>query len=374
MTQGLAILTDSLRLLRSRHLFWLCLGLSVLASIVLFGTYSFNERGLRILLFKTWENPDLSAGSEGARTFVTYMFNSIFVGFWLSWGAIILGVLSTASILPEFLSSGSIELYLSKPVSRLSLLLWRALGSLLFVLVQSAVGVLVAYALMGLKFGIWIHEALWAIPLLTLQFFYLYSVSALLAVLTRSTLACVIGTMLFWLGIFVVQFSSNQLVRVSGETGKMIELARSRAESIERRAVEGGRAMTDGERRAIEQARDTVDRMTPMYEPTARWSAHMETVKLVIPKTGDIQKIIANLANAPTVNELAEVTRVSDAGDRHMADRGMSQDEILDAKQAGAAGARATRAVDAAKSIISSSVFSLTMLGIAAIAFRRRDF
>jgi len=372
--QGISILTDSLRLLRSRHLFWLCLGLSLLASVVLFGTYSFNDKGLRVLLFKTWENPELTAGSEGARLFVAYMFNSIFVGFWLSWGAIILGVLSTASILPEFLSSGSIELYLSKPMSRIALLFWRVLGSLLFVLLQSAAGVLLAYLLMGFKFGVWLHEALWAVPLLTLQFFYLYSVSALLAVITRSTLACVIGTMLFWLAVFVIQFSSNRLTQISGETGKLIELARTRIESIEHRVRDAGREMTEGERRAIGQAKEQIDRMTPMHEPTHRWARRMEAVKLVVPKTGDIQKIIANIANAPTANELAAAANLGGAADQHLKDRGMSDDELNDTKQAGAAGARAIRVVDATKSIASSSAVSLSMLGLAAFLFRRRDF
>ena len=39
----------------------------------------------------------------------------------------------------------------------------------------------------------------WCIPLLLLQFAIFYSFSVLLAVITRSTVACVFGSVLFWL-------------------------------------------------------------------------------------------------------------------------------------------------------------------------------
>ncbi len=39
----------------------------------------------------------------------------------------------------------------------------------------------------------------WCIPLLLLQFAIFYSFSVLLGVITRSTVACVFGAVLFWL-------------------------------------------------------------------------------------------------------------------------------------------------------------------------------
>ena len=52
----------------------------------------------------------------------------------------------------------------------------------------------------------WLHESLLAIPLISLQFFYLYSISVLIAVIARSTLASLLGTVLFWFMVFMIQF------------------------------------------------------------------------------------------------------------------------------------------------------------------------
>jgi ABC-type transport system involved in multi-copper enzyme maturation permease subunit len=369
MIQIHAILLDSLRLLKSRSLFWLSLSLSVLAAVILFGTYSFNDKGMRILWFSTIENASLAAGTAGSKQFLAYMFNSIYVYFWLSWGAIILAVLSTASILPEFLSSGSIELSLAKPISRLSLLFWRVVGALLFVLLQTTVGVSVAYLLMGLKFGVWIHEALWTIPLITLQFFYLFCISTLLAVLTRSTLVCVIGTGLFWLGLFVIQFSSNKLTEVTAQTGRMMEIQIGRIETIKRRADEEQRPVTDSESKRIDDVQSQLDEVKIIHNTTERWAARMDFVEIFVPKTGDIQKVITKLAKAPTSNDFFSLlTR----GARPPG--GMDDEQFADAMDSGGAGQRAARQVETAKSIGSSLAFCSVCLLIAAIRFRRRDF
>jgi ABC-type transport system involved in multi-copper enzyme maturation permease subunit len=367
--QARAILLDSLRLLLSRKLFWLSLLLSVLAAFILFGTYSFNTQGLRVLWFSTIENKLLAQGTEGSRQFVAYMFNSIYVGFWLSWGAIILAVLSTASILPEFLSSGSIELSLSKPISRLALLFWRVLGALLFVLLQTAVGVGLAYLLMGLKFNLWLHESLWAIPLITLQFFYLFAVSALLAVLTRSTLVCVIGTILFWLAIFVVQFASNQVTRAASESSRLIEIQTKRIARAQAAADAESRGPSASEQRTIDNAQRQIDEVKGIADATATWAGRLDSVELFVPKTGDIQKIIANVAKAPVPNEVFSLFGAS-----RMRPPNMDDQEFDDLMAAGTEGQRATRRVKVAQSIATSAAFSLAALTLAAFLFRRRDF
>lgn len=376
MMQGLAILQDSLRLLRSRHLFWLCILLSAAASFVLFGTYSFNNEGLRVLWFKTWENDSIRAGSAGAHAFITYMFNSVFVGIWLSWGAIILAILSTASIMPDFLASGSIELSLSKPVSRTALFFWRVLGATLFVLLQSAVGVLLAYLLIGFKLGVWLHSCLWAIPLLGLQFFYLYSVSALLAVITRSTIASVIGTILFWLAIFIVQFSSNTLTNFSVQTASAISALETRLKTIEKSAADNHKPLNPGQLDAANRLNEQLAQARKIHEPTDRWARYLESIKVVIPKTGDIQKIIGKIAKAPTQAELKRLLRAEDAErDAIQKHTGMSDEEATDALNARADGERAVNSnVDTAKSIGTSSAFSLAVLGLAAFLFRRREY
>jgi hypothetical protein len=72
-------------------------------------------------------------------------------------------------------------------------------GVLLFVGFQAVVFVGGTWLALGLRTGVWLPGYLLAIPLLLLHFAVVYSFSVLLAVYTRSTVACVFGSILFWL-------------------------------------------------------------------------------------------------------------------------------------------------------------------------------
>jgi ABC-type transport system involved in multi-copper enzyme maturation permease subunit len=104
----------------------------------------------------------------------------------------------TAGFLPEFLQPSAVAVLLAKPVPRWSLLVGKYLGVLVFVAVQAALFVGGTWLALGLRTGIWLPGYLLCIPLLLLQFAMVYSVSALLAVWTRNTVACVFGSVLFW--------------------------------------------------------------------------------------------------------------------------------------------------------------------------------
>jgi len=59
-----------------------------------------------------------------------------------------------------------------------------------------------------LRTNVWDMTYWWCIPLLVLQFAVLYSFSVLLAVTTRSTVACVFGSLLFWLLAWGINYGS----------------------------------------------------------------------------------------------------------------------------------------------------------------------
>ncbi|HEX2838500.1 MAG TPA: hypothetical protein VHN77_10270 [Phycisphaerales bacterium] len=372
MTMLMAVLQDSLRLLKSRSLFWLSLVLSVLAAVALFATYSFNDQGVQFFWFETWQNPMLKVGTTGSRAFVAGIFNNVYVQFWLSWGALILAVLSTSSILPDFLGSGAVELSLSKPIGRVRLFAYKVLGAVLFVLLQTLAGVLVAYLVIGLKFDMWLHGMLWAIPLITLQFLYVYSFSALLAVVTRSTLACVIGTLLFWFAIFVVQFSSNRLLEVVESSRSIIRQNTEIVESIKERAASQNRELNASEERRIKGRNDESASEQKTVDSFGTWSQYLTAGELVIPKTNDIKVIVANLAEAPVGGELADILGAGREGGFRPPD--MDEDEWDQTRKASDDAERALRDVKTWKSIGTSSASCLVIFGIAAFLFRRRDF
>jgi ABC-type transport system involved in multi-copper enzyme maturation permease subunit len=368
-----AVLLDSLRLLRSRSLFWLCLGLSMLAAFTLFGTYSFNEQGVRFFWFETWDNPMLVEGSKGSRDFVGTILDGFYVKFWLGWGAMILAIVSTASILPDFLASGAVELSLCRPIDRLRLFFYKILGALLFVLLQCALGITLAWLLIGLKFDMWIHGVLWAIPLITLQFFFIYSFSALLAVITRSTLACVIGTLLCWFVVFILQFGSTQIESMVLSGQSFIRQNNEDIADIRANAAKDNRELSARDKTRIAnreadnaQQQKTVDRVAP-------WSKTFRAVEIIIPKTSDISTIIANAANAPISSDFSTALQGGREGGPFVP-RGVDPEDWKQAQTASGDVERALRDLNTWKSIGSSTASTLVIIGLAAWLFRRRDF
>lgn len=368
MTQTIAMLVDSLRHLRSRSLFWIVLIISCIAAITLFGTYSFNAEGVKVITVQ-FDNPSLAKGTAGSRSFISWMFNGVFVSMWLSWGAIILALISTASILPDFLQGGAIDTVVSKPISRLRLLLLKFLGSLAFVFVQVGVGVILAYLIIGLKFGMWLHSAMWAIPLITLQFVYLYAFSTFLAVLTRSTMASLLGTLLFWFFLFIVQMAANTMTEQVGalefthqsQTARITQMEAYMAD-LEREPSPIEVALLEQQQRNAEQTQASIDALAP-------WRDRLRLAALIVPKTGDVNKILANATQAPVDTEFAGL--FTDVGE--MIPGELTEEERQEMVDAGLSGERAKRRVDAAVSITSSLGFTSLLLLASGWLFRRRD-
>jgi ABC-type transport system involved in multi-copper enzyme maturation permease subunit len=119
---------------------------------------------------------------------------------WVAGSAgLLLALVWTAGFLPEFLQPGNASVLLSKPVPRWVLLLGRYLGVVAFVAFQVIVLFFGTWLALGIKTDVWQYSYLIGIPILVLHFAVIYSFSALLAVCTRSTVACIFGAILFWL-------------------------------------------------------------------------------------------------------------------------------------------------------------------------------
>lgn len=119
-------------------------------------------------------------------------------------GAVFVGVLVTAPIIPEMLQPGSLHLLLSKPVSRAGLYLSKFVGGCAFVLLCVALLVSGLWLIAGFRLGIWNHRLLYCIPIFVFLFAVYYSVSALAALRWRSAIVAVVLTVLFWFGCFAV--------------------------------------------------------------------------------------------------------------------------------------------------------------------------
>jgi hypothetical protein len=137
-------------------------------------------------------------------TYMVYFIEDWVVNWLLGWVIVLLGVVVTASFIPTMLRKGSVDLLLSKPISRARLLVFKYLGGLTFVFLNAALIMVGVYVLLGLRSGIWANGILLSILLLTFFFAILYAISTLTAVLTESTVLCILFACLAWFVLFLV--------------------------------------------------------------------------------------------------------------------------------------------------------------------------
>jgi ABC-type transport system involved in multi-copper enzyme maturation permease subunit len=210
MTQTLAVFYEAYRSLNAKKMFWAVLLLSglVAGSFLLVGI---NEEGVKIL---TWQIniPMLNTNIISPAAFYKRMFITYGIGYWLTWLATILALISTAGIFPDLINSGSINLLVSKPIGRLRLFATQYVAGLLFVILQVSLFTAVSFLVIGLRGGAWEPGLFLAVPLVVCFFSYLFSICVLLGLLTRSTLASLMLTILFWFIIFLLGVSEHALV------------------------------------------------------------------------------------------------------------------------------------------------------------------
>ncbi len=193
-----AIVVDSIRESLDRKIFWVILMITGLVVLTM-ASVAFN--GDRVsFLFGLWEatterfNPVTSVGRSRILGFVVYLL--LMTG--LGWIGTILAVIATSSFFPTMLQRGTIDVLVSKPISRPRLFLYKYIGSMVFVLIQATAFIGLTFLVMGFRWGLWAPGYLLSIPLMVLLFSYVYCVSVLVAVKTRSTGAAILLSLAAW--------------------------------------------------------------------------------------------------------------------------------------------------------------------------------
>ena len=128
---------------------------------------------------------------------ITSQLPTYFDKFIMSIG-IFIAILITASIIPEMLEPGSLNLLLSKPVHRWGLLLAKYIGGCVFILLFASLLFVGIWLWMGIQLGIWERAVLLSIPTYVFVFAMYYSVSVLAGVWFRSPILCITFAILFW--------------------------------------------------------------------------------------------------------------------------------------------------------------------------------
>jgi ABC-type transport system involved in multi-copper enzyme maturation permease subunit len=134
---------------------------------------------------------------------------------------VFLGVFVTAGFITSLMEKGSIDLLLSKPVSRWTYIAGRYTGSVLIILAEVAYLVLGLWLVAGLSLGSWSSGFLGSIITITLAFAGVFSLVTLFGVLTRSSwFAIIIGLALYIFAAFVIPLGQFIDRLINGEPSK----------------------------------------------------------------------------------------------------------------------------------------------------------
>lgn len=176
----LALLTIREAILKGTLIFYFAVG-NIIIIFFAFALTVSPDDGKTLLLLG---NPVTPRGIEGFKP-VEFLILQLFQSSISS--LILFGVFATAGLIPAMLEKGTVELYLSKPLSRSSLLLFRsagACGGIMVNILYFAAGI---FAVFGFKTGVW-HSALFPAALMaSVAFFFYYSIVAFSTVVLRST-------------------------------------------------------------------------------------------------------------------------------------------------------------------------------------------
>lgn len=301
MRQTLAILIDSYRDLSHRKLFWISIALSVLV-VLIFAALGINEKGIVILWFEVPFVVNTTIVSESL--FYKVLFANFGVGVWLALGAVGLAVVSTASIMPDFLASGTVELSLARPIARWRLFLTRYFAGLLFVVLQVTVFCVASMVVIGIRGKEWLPGILLAIPIVTLAFSFLYSLSVLVGTITRSTIAAVMAAAGLWFVGGMLATADVVLLRAGignqiqyERAQKDVETRRLQLETETKRAG-GGEAGAKNEQE-LKELKERFERSERDAESEKRdlnnidrWHRMILTARLVLPKTGETLALV----------------------------------------------------------------------------------
>lgn len=310
--QTFALFYDAYRELNSKRMFWISLGISGLVVLAFLAIGVTGDGNLSLLGFRTTLPLPFTAAE-----LYKIAFSTLGVGLWLTFIGAILAIVSTAGIFPDLITSGSVDLYLSKPISRLRLFLTKYATGLLFVTLQVGVFCAASFFVIGLRGGVWEPRLFLAIPLVVCFFSYLYCFCILIGMLTRSTIAAVLLTMLFWFMLWGLDQTETILlfVRTSGHDQsasmeRRIQQSRGSFKAYEERIAATTRPTTqetaevERRRKALQDLVDEQTRDRSSFRNMEVAHTIVYRVKSVLPKTRETNQLLIRAMMDPA--ELAK--------------------------------------------------------------------
>jgi ABC-type transport system involved in multi-copper enzyme maturation permease subunit len=176
-----ALIADTFQEARARWLFWGLFALSTLLVLLLLLALQVDLTAGAIS-FMGVENTSRRIYNIEKFVLVSYSWVSIILYVWGTF----LAVFASSGLIPSVLEAGRVSLLLSKPVSRITLLMGRFLGNLLVVVLNHVYLVGSIWLILGWKTHVWSPRFLLAIPISVFIFAVLLCVVVFIGVLSES--------------------------------------------------------------------------------------------------------------------------------------------------------------------------------------------
>ncbi|MEM9066366.1 MAG: hypothetical protein AAGB51_12845 [Planctomycetota bacterium] len=389
LRQTAAVFVDAYRELNAKKLFWITLALSGLIVLVFAGV-GFDDDGVSFLIWDLGFIP-IAADVLSPEIFYKIIFTTFGIGIWLTWIATVLALVSTAQMVPDFVASGTVELWLVRPMSRVRLLATKYLAGLLFVAMQVLAFSGASFFVIGFRGGAWEPGIFLAVPIVVLFFSYLFCIQTLAGLITKSTIASLLTTLLFWFALFLLNTTDIALLQFKLVPEVRQEVIQARIDRQEENTLvlirsdwrEAG--VEDWETRVPTQ--DEYDEKNPLIAPNreeleellatpntvAVWHTGIFIAKSLLPKTSEtIELLNRNLLSSNELEQLAETFRDDEESDAREPAPNWSDQQIMEESS------RRSQIEIRNRSIwwvAGTSVgFEIFVLMLALVIFARRDF
>jgi ABC-type transport system involved in multi-copper enzyme maturation permease subunit len=116
---------------------------------------------------------------------------------------LLVSTIITAFFLPNMLAKGTVDLLIVKPMHRVTILLYKFFGGLSFMFLNTVIIMFGVWCGLGIQTGVWLNSFLLCILIYTFQFAILYSLSAVVSVLTRSMVVSILASLMLW-GLLII--------------------------------------------------------------------------------------------------------------------------------------------------------------------------
>ena len=166
----------------------------------------------------------------------------------------------------------------------------KFLVSMLFVMLQVSIFCLGIFLCVGLRLGEWNWMIFAAIPIVTLFYSYLFSVTVIVGMITKSGIAALLVTGIFWMALFSVSVSEGALTSIVTSEEVQIELysdgiekQQAALDEIISKSPEDFRIEKKQER--IEYLKSTNEDAVEFLGKIRPWQTRISWVLTLLPKT-----------------------------------------------------------------------------------------